>query len=272
MESYNNGKYEEAVTLLQDFIHQYSNDARLSVVKDCLKQAKLKLSKEKEYDKREQSSQGNKIDQAIAKSKKDQVRELSMEVIHSFSSGEYEETVKLCQAMLVLDPKHEGAKSYLKKANDEIGKKGAMEHLRKGNELAKKGKALEAAAEWQLAISANPGDQQVQKQVELAKINFTLEHNNKATNYLSEDKVFEAIAEWDIVLAVNPYNDTAKKGLELANYKMKNLKQEERTNLSYSSLMQKANEAFEIKDYLGAVELYKQALNEKRSDVTATQK
>lgn len=257
IESYNNGRYEEAITNLDNFLKMYPGSSYSANAKYCLDQAKLKLEKENENKSR--TPAGSRFDQ-IQKDKRDQISGLYTRVIQLFNNGEYEETVKICQAILVLDPKHDKASEYFKRANTEINKKEALGHLKNGEDLASKGKILEASAEWQLALASNPDDLQLKNDIETAKLKIILEHSKKAMDLLNEDKVVESMAEWNIVLAVDPYNVTGKKGIEAANAKLKNLKKEERDSLNYESLMKKGNDIYEQKDYLGAIDFYQQAL------------
>ena len=200
------------------------------------------------------------------KNKEQEIINLYIRGLGYYNNGEYEEALKIFQTVLVLAPNHENAKKDLEKTKKKISQKESLKHLKNGEDYVAKGKILEAIAEWNLAISSNPDDEEIKEAVDKLKKKIILERNEKAFSLFKENKTVDAIAEWNNVLALDPEDITAKKGLELANLKLKNLKEEEKRNLQYESIVNKANQLYNEKDYITALEFYNKAMVLKPTD------
>src|SRR3989339_664256 len=136
------------------------------------------------------------------KDKEAQSSSLYTKALGAHNNGNHEEAMKLCQAILVLNPRYELAQKLLGDINKKYKQKEAKAHLEKAVELAGDGKLLAASGEWQMALSSSPNDADIAREIKKNKEEIVEEHNKKATDLFNQDKLIEAAAEWNVILAI----------------------------------------------------------------------
>jgi len=208
------------------------------------------------------SGGGNSRFEEEKRKKNDQLFELYQRGISYYNNENFEEALKIWQAIVVLDSSYKevGKKGgYLDLTNQRITEKRAWKHINDGNELAAAGKIVEALAEWQSGIALSPENKTLNEAVQLSKQKILNEHNAKGSDLIKQGKVVEAIAEFNAALGIDPANETAKKGIEVTNSKFKNLREEEKISLEYESYYNRAMAAIDKKDYIAALDFYGKA-------------
>src|SRR3989339_234073 len=189
----------------------------------------------------------------------DQSSSLYTKALGAHNNGNHEEAMKLCQAILVLNPRYELAQKLLGDINKKYKQKEAKAHLEKAVELAGDGKLLAASGEWQMALSSSPNDADIAREIKKNKEEIVEEHNKKATDLFNQDKLIEAAAEWNVILAIEKDDPVAKKGIETANKRLNNFSSMERVKMEYETNIAAAKKEYEEKNYLASIQNYQLA-------------
>jgi tetratricopeptide (TPR) repeat protein len=201
--------------------------------------------------------------------KETQILELFVKAFGFYNNADYDKSVQFCQTILVLNPQYKKAKDLLADATKKIKQKVAEAHLNKAISVATEGKAIEAASEWQQALSSSPDDPQIASTIKKLKEDQVNNHLQKASDLFKKDNLIEAISEWNIILAIEPDNSSAKKGIQDANTKLNNIGKTERIKMEYENYIERAKAANEEKNYNSAIEQYNLALKVKPDDLFA---
>lgn len=194
------------------------------------------------------------------KDKDEQSRQLYTSALGYLNNGNPEEAYKICQAIKVLNPKYDKLVKLVSDIEKKLKQKEAKAHLDKAVGLAGQGKIIEASSEWQLALSASPDDEELVASIRKMKQDILDEHNKKAKELFDQEKLISAVAEWNLVLAIEKNDGSAKKGMELANKRLNNLTLREKAKLSYENFLAAAKKEYENKNYLVAIQNYRQAV------------
>ena len=193
------------------------------------------------------------------KDKEAQSASLYTKALGAYHNGNLEEALKLCQAILVLNPKYDLAQKLLTDINKKTKQKEAKAHLEKAVVLAGAGKLIEASGEWQMALSSSPDDPDIVREIKKNKEEIIEEHNKKAMDLFNQDKLIEAAAEWNVILAIEKDDPAAKKGIETANKRLNNFSSMERVKMEYETNLAAAKKEYEEKNYLAAIQNYQSA-------------
>ncbi|MFH1073639.1 MAG: hypothetical protein V1752_00980 [Candidatus Firestonebacteria bacterium] len=207
-----------------------------------------------------QEIMGGKKYEEDKKDREIQSSSLYTKALGAYHNGNYEEAMKLCQAIIVLNPRYDLAQKLAGDINKKLKQREAKAHLEKAVESAGKGKLLEASGEWQMALSSSPEDTDIAREIKKKKEEILEEHNKKAMDLFNQDKLIEAAAEWNVILAIEKDDPVAKKGIETANKRLSNFSSMERVKMEYETNLNAAKKEYEEKNYLAAIQNYQMAV------------